>query len=124
MHTNPIVEERRHDSEDTDNHSWQAAEEDKEINTECLKFGPFKNMTVDLIESLIVELRNLMVNEDYSNAFRSLTLKTINDHPEDYLDNSFQNRRIKGQHVDSKLKTKIFNEYSSKFSKINEIRSK
>ena len=101
VYTNPIVEERRHDSEDTDNHIWQAAEEDKEINTECLKLGPFKNMTADLIESLIVELRNLMVNEDYSNAFRSLTLKTINDHPEDYLDNSFQNRRIKGQHIDS-----------------------
>ena len=64
--------------------------------------------------SLIVKLRNLMVNEDYSNAFRSLTLKIINDHPEDYLDNSFQNRRIKEQQIDSKLKTKIFNEYSSK----------
>ena len=42
VYTNPIIEEWKHDSENTDNHIWQAADEDKEINTECLKFGPFK----------------------------------------------------------------------------------
>ena len=48
MYTNSIVEERRQDSVDTDNHICHAVE-DKEINTKCLKFGPFKNMTASLI---------------------------------------------------------------------------
>ena len=85
------------------------------------KYCPYRNFANEKMEDLIRELRESITSKEYWQKLSPMIKDTMNNHEDYELDNLIVKLRVKGKHIDLKLKKKNLEEYSSKLLAIKNI---